>query len=283
MPTQLDRDLYCLRQAGFAIVPDFFESAQLDRLQLLAEQFRQEILDYEAEGGKVIFKAGWPLQNVRCLYAVAPEFGELISNERMLQYPRNYLDNPTLADCTWLTNMPDERNQLRGREAGVNYHRDGMWPEGEIKPTYLHCFVLLTDMTKDNGGTVVVPGTHREREPGYYFKDNDPGQKVEGNYYPVYPRSYFPASIQVEARRGSLVLIDPMTVHSQGVNTTPNPRTVISCGFVAAGGQGFINSAGVGRHARYPIPPAVSALLHQNEELPSSYGPLGGPQHAVQL
>jgi hypothetical protein len=275
MASQFDRDLYTLRSAGFAIIPDYLPGDRLDELGAEAWKFRAEIEEFEKSGGQVAYKAGWPLLNARCLYAFSEPFQRLILDERLAAYTRAYLETPQLLDCHLLCNMPDERNQARGRQAEVNFHRDAMWPEGEIRPTYLHTFLLLTEMTSANGGTILVPGTHRQREPDYYFKDTDPGARIEENFYPVYPRRYFPASIQVEAPRGSLVLIDPMAIHAQGINVTTEVRQVLNCSFIRAGTRGLFDCRGLAqKHARYPISAPLLEVLHEDSSLPQHYGPL---------
>lgn len=275
MASQFDRDLYCLRSAGFAIIPDYLPGHRVDELSTLAWKFHSELEEFEKAGGKLNFKPGWPLLNARCLYAYSKAFEDYILDPRLAAFTQAYLDSPRLMDCNLHCNMPDERNQARGRDAEVNYHRDSIWPEGTIRPTYLHSFLLMSDMTADNGGTILIPGTHLQREPDYYFKDTDPGVHVEGNYYPVYPRRYFPASIQLEAPRGSLVLFDPMTIHAQGINTTSEIRQVLNCTFIREGTRGLLDCRGLAQnHARYAVSPQLLEVLHSCASLPQHYGPL---------
>lgn len=275
MATQYERDLYTLRNAGFAVINNFLDSETLDTLDRLAWEFKAEIEEHESNGGSVLLKAGWPLSNARCLYAVHPAFQQLVLDPRLIQYANDYLLNPKLFDCHLLCNMPDPRNQERGADADVNYHRDNVWPEGPVKPMHLHAFLLLTEMTRENGGTIVVPGTHLGREPDYYFKNTDPGRQIESNFYPVYPRNYFPASVQLEAPRGSLVLFDPMCIHAQGINVSQHRRTVLNCTFVSEGVRGIINCRGVAESsARYAVREELLELLLLDPELPSQYGPL---------
>ncbi len=274
-PAQVQRDLYTVRRAGFAVVPGFVDDVQAEAILAEATRFRDEVDAYRAAGGDVQFLSGWPLHNVRALYAVSELAQDVVRDERLLAYARGYLGEARVQDCQLLTNMPDDRNISRGSDGSVNYHRDGKWPDGDIRPTYLHCFVLLTPMTKENGGTIVVPGTHREREPGYYFKETDPGEFVESNFYPTYPRRYFPGSVQVEAPRGSLVLIDPMGIHAQGINVSNELRTVLNVSFAVEGAAGMLDCRGLAeKHARIEVDADLLELLLADDRLPSEYGPL---------
>jgi hypothetical protein len=274
--TQVERDLYTLRNAGFAIIPKFLGEDMLRELQDKALAFESEVEAFAAAGGDVPYKAGWPLQNTRALFAVDPVFERLVLDTGIINYARGYLGDCRLRDCHVLVNSPDTRNAERGRDADVNWHRDKEWADGEtIVPSYLHCFVLLTDMTRENGGTLIVPGTHREREPGYYFLKTDPGRKVDGNYYLVYPQRYFPAGIQVEAPRGSLVLFDPMAIHAQGINVSADRRVVVNATFHRASLKSMIDCRRIAeKGARYKLRPEFLSLLGSGEGLIDSYGPL---------
>jgi ectoine hydroxylase-related dioxygenase (phytanoyl-CoA dioxygenase family) len=274
--SQFDRDLYTLRCAGFAVIPAVFDAGTLDRLKKSAEAFQAEVDAYDSAGGEVIYKAGWPLHNARALYAAAVEFQDLIMHPSVQAFARAYLEQPRLRDCSFLTNMPDTRNIARGTAAPVNYHRDKLWlPDEMIRPNYLHCFVLLTDFTRENGATVVVPGTHRDREPGHYFLDNDSGEKTDTNYYPVFERRYFPASVQIEAARGSLLVFDPMIIHAQGINVSTERRSAIDVMFHRDGLPGIINCRAVAeKHGRVPVRSDLLPLLDSTSGKYETYGPL---------
>jgi phytanoyl-CoA dioxygenase PhyH len=274
--SQQERDLYTLRSAGFAIIPDFVTQEEADTLLRLGHAFEKEVAEFDERGGNVAYKSGWPLKNVRALYAVEPEFGEFALDPRLQFYVQGYLGRGKLMDSQLLTNMPDPRNRGRDPKGPVNFHRDSRWPdEFEIRPIYLHCFLLLTDMTRENGGTLIVPGSHREREPGHYFKETEPGVKIEENWYPVYEQRFFPATVQVEAPRYSLVLIDPMAVHAQGINVSDERRTVLNTTFVWEEWSGLLNCAGIARnYSRYQVKPELLELLVDDPGLPGTYGPL---------
>jgi hypothetical protein len=275
---QTRRDLYALQRAGFAVIPDFLEMCRVVAVLDEATSFQAEVDEFRHTGGEVPFQSGWPLRNVRALYAVSTAVQDVAMDDRILAYAQGYLGHARLQDCQLITNMPDERNAARGAGAAVNYHRDGTWPDGTIRPLYLHCFVLLTEMTKTNGGTIVVPGTHREREPGYYFKERDPGEFIDSNFYPIYPRRYFPSSIQVEAPAGSLLLIDPMVIHAQGINVSDDRRTVLNISFTADDGHGMLDCRGLAeRHSRVALRPDLWDMLLADPELASEYGPLRAP------
>ena len=121
----------------------------------------------------------------------------------------------------------------------------------------------------------MVPGTHRRREPGYYFLHNDPGEIIESNAYLVYDRRYFPSAIQVEAKKGSLLLFDPMVIHTQAINVTQEPRQVLNLLFHQRGASGIMNCRAIAEnHARVPIRDDLLTILGDGADLPDTYGPL---------
>jgi ectoine hydroxylase-related dioxygenase (phytanoyl-CoA dioxygenase family) len=188
---------------------------------------------------------------------------------------RRYLEGAELRDCHFLVNNPDGRNKRRGRDGMVNWHRDGKWSaEGNVS-CFLHCFLLLNDFTNQNGGTLVVPGTHNLKEPEYYFVETDPGEVVQGNYYKVYPQNYFPAGVQLTARRGALVLLDPMCIHAQGINISDERRAVINFSFQKTGMPPLFDCKAIaGQQARYSLSKEFFDILATGENVPNTYGPV---------
>lgn len=276
---QFERDLYCLQCAGFAVIPGFLHGPTLNTLARLSQSFEDEVERFVVAGGRAILRHSWPLRTTRALYAVAVEFQDLLMNATVQAFVRGYLGQAILRDCLVQTNMPDPRNAKRGVGGSVSFHRDTKWHDQAIHPMYLHVFLLLTDLTRENGATIVVPGTHRTREPGYYFKDTDPRTPQPGIDYRVYERRYFPSGVQLEAPRGSLLLLDPMTIHTQGINVTQEKRSLLNMAFRASGIDGtprLLDARAIAeRHARVPVRPDLLAILESNPTLPQHFGPLG--------
>ena len=273
--TQLDRDIYALEASGFALIPHFIDDAEIDTFLEQYATYQEEVDAFASGGGDLLNKTGWPIKSARAAWAVSQEVQDVIMDERLQAYARGYLKDPLLRDCQFLANMPDERNAKRGGDSKVSYHRDKYW-EGE--PTfsdYLWCFLLLDDMTPENGGTIVVPGTHRMREPGYYFLENDPGEVISSNDYLVYDRRYFASAIQVTARKGTLLMFDPMVIHTQSVNISPVPRRVLNVLFHRRGLPGIMNCRAIAEnHARLPVRDDLLKLLSSDSDKPENYGPL---------
>ncbi|HSI50387.1 MAG TPA: phytanoyl-CoA dioxygenase family protein [Ideonella sp.] len=276
---QFERDLFCLQTAGFVVLPGFVSEDQLAALLPPLTAFEAEVEHYAKTAGKVNFTHGWPLLTTRCAYCVSEELQALAMSQRVQAMAQTYLGGAVIRDCLLQTNMPDPRSQARGLGGRLSYHRDTLWKDGPILPSYLHAFILLTDLTAENGATFVVPGSHRLREPGYYFKHTEAGVREEGINYLVYDQAYFPSAVQILAPRGSLVFLDPMAIHSQGINVTAQRRTLVNITFRAAsivGNPPLLNARKLALEAaRVPLRPDFLALLEDRAELPAHFGPLG--------
>ena len=279
-PPQADRDIYCLARAGFVVLRDVFDQRITAQMLAIGESFEEEVEQFVRRGGSGALRHSWPLRTTRALYAIAQEFQDLAMHPQIQAMARAYLGEFVIRDCLMQTNMPDERNLHRGCDGDLSFHRDTLWSDGKIEPQYLHAFVLLHDFTRENGATVVVPGTHREREPGYYFKDSDPRQPQSGIDYRVYEQRYFPSAITIEAPRGSLVFLDPMAIHTQGINTTDRKRSLVNITFRSSRVRGTPPLLDARRlaecHARVSMRRDLLPLLEAAPGLPATFGPLGG-------
>jgi hypothetical protein len=274
--TQITNDLYCLSSAGFAIIPDFLSPETVSSLQKKTEAWIEEVRAYEkATSESVGYGSGWPLENIRCLYAIDEAFRALAMDARLQAYAHSYLGEYEIGDVQVLSNMPDERYARLGPQGPVHFHRDHVWQEDQDPPYALHCFMPLTDMTRENGATVIVPGSHRTREPNYPFAESEERERADDNSTSGFRRRLFPSSISLEAPSGSLVLIDPMAIHSQGNNISETPRTVLNVAFKQRCLRGQLNGHAIAmNYSRAEVDPDFLKTLVCNDALPGTYGPL---------
>jgi ectoine hydroxylase-related dioxygenase (phytanoyl-CoA dioxygenase family) len=276
---EIERYIYCLKRSGFIVVSDFLSPDSLKLLKGKLLKFEDEIDKFQKKTSAVGLRHGWPLVTTRCLYCISQEVQALAMSELIQTIAHAYLGEAVIRDCLLQTNMPDSRNKQRGRDGKLSFHRDTLWKMENISPSYLHAFVLLSDFTKTNGATFVVPGTHLQREPGYYFKHSDPGIEEEGIEYLVYSQHYFPSAIQLIASAGSLIFLDPMAIHSQGINVTNHKRLLINITFRNIQIQGnppLLNAKAIAeKYAKVPVRDDFLHLLESDPSLPDYYGPFG--------
>jgi ectoine hydroxylase-related dioxygenase (phytanoyl-CoA dioxygenase family) len=273
------RDLYALRCAGFVRIPGFLPTDTVARLLYLARAFEGEVESFVAAGGLAPRRHQYPLRTTRALFAIAPEFQAIALDPRLLARVRAYLGEVRLRDCQLQTNLPDPANEARGVGGDVSFHRDTLWPDGPIRADFLHAMIALTPCSRENGATIVVPGSHREREPKFYFKHHDPRPTQPGGDYPVYPQRYFPSAVSIECEVGDLVMLDPMTIHSHGINTSRSPRSILCLPFrrtEAKAEPTLLDARSIALgHARAPVPSDLVALLDRDLAGAPFFGPLG--------
>ncbi len=91
-------------------------------------------------------------------------------------------------------------------------HQDqGIAPDSP-HPLTLNLLTPLTDVDETNGGTLLIPGSHRVL--------TDAARTGE-------PVGVLPPAINVDAKAGTIVMIDGRLLHSTGINHTDTPRIVM--------------------------------------------------------
>lgn len=109
-------------------------------------------------------------------------------------------------------------------EKGSLWHQDNYAakaPEG----SYLVCAIALDDADPENGSLVVAPGTHKlgdlPNKPKANFSKDEEGNIIQhpvGNETEL-PDGYPP--VQLSYKRGSLILMHALTLHSAPANPSP--------------------------------------------------------------
>ena len=88
---QFANDLYCLSSAGFCVIPEFIPQKVVASLRRKADAWIKEVHVYEEMMGELIgCGSSWPLENIRCLYAIDTSFQELAMASRMHVYAAAY-------------------------------------------------------------------------------------------------------------------------------------------------------------------------------------------------
>ncbi len=140
-----------------------------------------------------------------------------------------HLRNPRLNKlCCSLLGANHRVSMITGVVNGPGLERGGMhrdWPHnpkdesftqfgfGSLDPTHVVTLWMLTDFTKDNGGTIVVPGSHLWNE---YSIGAGQGEKPE-----------VAGEHQLLGRAGDVIFMDARTFHSIAPNNTDECRIAV--------------------------------------------------------
>ena len=92
------------------------------------------------------------------------------------------------------------------------WHRDFDLADRTEAPNYLWFFICLVDVNERNGGTWIAPGTNR----------------ISALYEPnPHAKRWFPSAIQIDAKAGDILVLDPTTYHESGKNYTTELRLIL--------------------------------------------------------
>lgn len=132
-----------------------------------------------------------------------PEFEVCISHPKVLAAMRHVLGSKfRLSSLNGRAALPGQGLQA--------LHAD--WREGVEPGNYYVCnsIWLLSDFTRENGATRVVPGSHRSRQ--------HPRDALED------PKAPHPEEVILFGKAGTVVVFNAHTWHGGTVNTTDEPR-----------------------------------------------------------
>lgn len=100
---------------------------------------------------------------------------------------------------------------VRGGVPQALHQDQGLQPESR-HPLTINVLTPITDIDERNGGTLVIPGSHR------VLADAARSGEPVGKLGPA---------INVDAKAGTMVLIDGRVLHGTGINRTDEPRIVM--------------------------------------------------------
>lgn len=101
-------------------------------------------------------------------------------------------------------------------EDGIGFHQDFSIPfHGAPRPFYLWYFVCLDDVTPENGATWVVPGSHRATD--LTIPKHGEHRTITGG-----------STLQVCAKAGDIIALNPCCYHTPGINYTPGWRRYLA-------------------------------------------------------
>lgn len=181
-----------LREHGHVIIENLASAEDMD--QLLDETL--PYIDASSYGNA--YFSGTKTRRTGRLMARSPKARELVMNPLMLGVVRNFLSHSEgiqLASTEMICIEPGQEAQL--------LHIDDMaagYPFRYDFPIYCNTMWAVTDITEENGGTRVVPGSHKK-------------QFETQNYTPA-------DTVPVEMTKGSALIFSGKIVHGGGANMT---------------------------------------------------------------
>jgi ectoine hydroxylase-related dioxygenase (phytanoyl-CoA dioxygenase family) len=199
-----DRDLHVerLRLRGYSVVPSGYTAEEIAYLSsridsLLALQAERVGVDALAEIGEH--------ETLRCCLAHDEAFVQLASNPNVLDVCRHLLgEYVVLMQQNAIANPPGRAHHQ------TSCHRDLPYQHFvSSRPLAISALFCVDAFTRENGATIVLPGTHRIEE---------------------FPSETLVVEIEhaVEAPAGSFLVFDSMLFHRAGYNASSKPRRAVN-------------------------------------------------------
>ena len=191
------------------------------------------------------------VRSARCFYTWDASSLRLLGHPTVHALGKAVLKQPRLWEMTVLEALPMPKDAELGP---FDWHRDfSAAPADGLQQAYLWVFTCLTDVTADNGATWVVPGSHRN--PALW-----PPSAGEG------ARAAPAEAVQLIARAGDMVAINPAMLHRVGENRTAAGRRLALVGLCHGDRAPLLNHWSIaGAELRRSLPEPVQALLHTTD------------------
>lgn len=195
-----------LLRNGFFVKPDFLDPHDCEEFLTWSEEenTKREILY-----GSDLLKNTQDFNIVRVPLAKNRSFFDLIVLNQWLDNLLERLFAKTqsyycLNQQNIILNKPESLHKQ------TSWHRDMPYQPGiNSIPCAYSVLVTLTDFNTDNGGTILVPGTHNHSEvPSWHYIQNN--QK------------------QISCPAGSAIIFDSLLIHRAGVNKSNQQRVAVN-------------------------------------------------------
>ncbi|MFN6460361.1 MAG: phytanoyl-CoA dioxygenase family protein [Nostoc sp. DedVER02] len=243
-------------QNGFTVFPNQLDQSWLDKLNAAAD-LATIAVDRALSSG-IRLSHTLPSSYIcaaRRFYCWDQSARDLLDHDTVHLLSSAVLGETRLWDMTLLEarHLPEETDidafDWDQHIEGFDWHRDF---EVSHAQSYLWMFFCLTDTTEENGATWVIPGTHR--------------QEISARYSVEQLRSSRPSSaVQLTAKAGDLVVIDPTMIHSVGQNRSRSNRRLLLVGLCRVDHNPLMNHwAVVPPKRRVQFSPRGQALLQTN-------------------
>lgn len=201
-PDALSAHVDRIRVAGYTVVESGFTSGQVADF---AERLDAVIARQLEESGEAAIAAVGDAGTARCLLAYDEAFVHLAASPVVLELCRRLLGEYFI-----LLQQNGLLNLRQGQPAHRAFHRDLPYQHFvSSRPIAISALFCIEPFRRDNGGTVVIPASHR---------------------FEAFPSDSAVGALAttIEAPAGSFLVFDAMIFHRAGVNTSDRPRRAVN-------------------------------------------------------
>jgi len=194
-----DLDLWreMFRRDGYVVLPNVFSEALLRDVSALIDQVYD--LQMKEAGGLDLLESANDSDIIRCPLAYDERFLALSTNDVIQSFVRQIMgENFVLLMQNAIINRPQKDHYQTSWHRDLNYQH---WVSS--RTLSLNFLICIDRFFVEGGATWVLPGSHLHEE--------FPSDSYVGSH-----------EIPLEAPAGSVVVLDGMTFHRAGVNSTKN-------------------------------------------------------------
>lgn len=217
---------------GYVILPGVFTPDECERMNQDLQRLKRDLLAIPEPGARVIDHAYFQLSEPHHHYIGA--LGQSVSYPSLL----DYITHPHLVGMaeevaggkahileanahinrkapTW--EMGEDGRPRFGFHRGLPVHEGQHYRNGLYHSSFVKVLTNLTDLGPDDGGTVVIPGSH----------------KVDAVEKEIVEAAYSDRSLihQFIAPAGSCLLFTEALLHATGYLTSDRERVILICGY----------------------------------------------------
>jgi ectoine hydroxylase-related dioxygenase (phytanoyl-CoA dioxygenase family) len=208
-----------ITELGCTVIPEQISSEQLGLLNKAADRAISAVDNAIASGIKPRHTQMNPyVRAARCFYCWDKSCRNLLAHDTVNVLGNKILKNARLWDMSVLEARPMPEDAELGP---FQWHRDFPVSIDDNGQSYLWVFICLTDTTSENGATWVIPRSHR---------DETINQPQQGSVKEL----AVPSGIQLTAKAGDIVVINPVALHSVGENRTLDVRRLLLIGLCSS-------------------------------------------------
>ena len=204
---KFDKDFF--KENGYLIIENIFHKKECDNL---IKKVHQYVIDNDYT----------PLMNK---HKSSKEIFSFISNKKLKFVIEEYFSGKAMGLQTEFFFMP-------AGTKGFSAHQDNTFVQAE-GDTFISAWVACTDVTPENGGLIIWPKSHKEKQLKSVetlekeIFDQDPNANKTRAIIPEKYKSFSPC-----LKKGGVILLDKWLVHASNSNTTSKNRYALLCTYI---------------------------------------------------
>ena len=223
-----------MKAEGWCLVEGVIPENQVDSLcDHVQEGHKNGLKYYEEIGGSLVFQSDAEGKPHRNAVSFIPGLAAYFGDERVVGIAKALLDphHIRIAQTEFKTRQPGERKMgHRGWHSDFPHDLTDRERAGVFIMPFpnvvagITALWMLSDFSPENGGTWVVPRSHRDlRNPRSHLDPRNPPEMHDD--IPI--NQSIPGEIQLEGKAGSVVMIDSRIWHTAGNNPSDEPRVTM--------------------------------------------------------